>query len=169
MNSTTPESTDVPENPQSFGYGMGLSLGVLLLIIVITYASYSFTSMRLRAPSSSSSTTTTTDNDSIAAATEQGLDEATLRNYPKLLYAEAKLHNRDSSTAYGCSICLGDYKNSDMLRLLPDCGHLFHLRCIDPWLKFNPTCPICRSSPVPTPLVVTPMAVVVPIHDFNQD
>ncbi|KAJ0624340.1 putative transcription factor C2H2 family [Helianthus annuus] len=38
--------------------------------------------------------------------------------------------------------CLADYKGKDLLRELPDCGHLFHVKCVDPWLRLNPTCPI---------------------------
>lgn len=92
-----------------------------------------------------------------------GLDEETLLSFPKLLYSEAyKNIHKDSSASTCCSICLGDYKNSDMLRKLPDCGHLFHLKCVDPWLRLHPTCPICRTSPLPSPLP-TPLAEVVPL------
>ncbi|CAK9183900.1 unnamed protein product, partial [Ilex paraguariensis] len=102
-------------------------------------------------------TSSTSDDDSIII--QQGLDEATILTYPKLLYSEAKLHKGFADTS-GCSICLADYVDANMLRQLPDCGHLFHPACIDPWLRLHPTCPICRNSPVPTPLA-TPFAVVV--------
>ena len=72
------------------------------------------------------------------SAIELGLDEATLRNYPKLIHAQAKLH-KGNSTASCCSICLADYKDTDVLRLLP--GHLFHVKCVDPWLQQHATCP----------------------------
>ncbi|KAK7850961.1 putative ring-h2 finger protein atl71 [Quercus suber] len=78
---------------------------------------------------------------------ELGLDEATLRNYPKLIYAQAKLH-KGNSTSSCCSICLADYNDTDVLRLLPDCGHLFHLKCVDSWLRLHTTCPVCRNSPL---------------------
>ncbi|KAJ6433075.1 hypothetical protein OIU84_020162 [Salix udensis] len=59
---------------------------------------------------------------------------------------------------------LGDYKDSDVLRLLPDCGHVFHLKCVDCWIRRHPTCPICRNScsSMPTPLS-TPLAEVAPL------
>ncbi|KAI4351218.1 hypothetical protein L6164_005596 [Bauhinia variegata] len=82
-----------------------------------------------------------------AAHTERGLDDNTLDSYPKLLYSEVQKGNLVSLC---CSICLGDYKDTETLRLLPDCGHVFHLSCVDPWLKLHPTCPICRSSSVQT-------------------
>ncbi|GFP85867.1 RING-H2 finger protein atl70, partial [Phtheirospermum japonicum] len=88
-------------------------------------------------------------------------DEVTLVGYSKLLYSEAKVSHKDS-TAACCSIYLEDYKSCDMHRGLPECGHLFHLKCIDPWLRRHPTCPVCRTSPMPTPMS-TPLAEVVPL------
>lgn len=83
-------------------------------------------------------------------AVETGLDETVLQSYPARLYSIAKIDNKD--TPYCCSICLCDYKNSDMLRLLPDCQHIFHQKCVDPWLRLHPTCPVCRNTPLSTPL-----------------
>lgn len=45
-----------------------------------------------------------------------------------------------------CSICLSEYEAGDILRQLPPCEHVFHLPCIDSWLRRNKTCPVCRNS-----------------------
>ncbi|PIN08496.1 hypothetical protein CDL12_18927 [Handroanthus impetiginosus] len=162
MNSTTSSGGFLgSENIGGFGYGIGVSVGILLLITTITLASYYCTrnntttfSLPQRNPRPASPTTG-------VHAVEVGVDEATLTSYPKLLYSEAKVNHNDS-TATCCSICLADYKSSDVLRGLPDCGHLFHLKCVDPWLRLHPTCPVCRTSPIPTPMS-TPLAEVVPL------
>ncbi|XP_052175972.1 RING-H2 finger protein ATL70-like [Diospyros lotus] len=151
------------QNIGGFGYGIGVSVGILLLITTITLASY-FCTRGTSPPAAGRARAAAVLElaEQEAYVVEVGLDEATLRSYPKLLYSEAKLKKKDS-TATCCSICLADYKGSDMLRLLPDCGHLFHLRCVDPWLRLHPTCPVCRAtSPVTTPLS-TPLAEVVPL------
>ena len=44
-----------------------------------------------------------------------------------------------------CSICLENYNEKDLCRVL-DCGHVFHQKCCDDWLKTKDTCPYCRKS-----------------------
>lgn len=66
--------------------------------------------------------------------------------YPKLLYSQIQKNIKGGSSNSSCSICLGDYKENDVLRLLHDCGHLYHVACVDPWLRLHSTCPICRSK-----------------------
>lgn len=150
-------------NIGGFGYGIGVSVGILLLITTITLASYFCTraqqnngqGVQQQPPPRGQ------DHGPPNVVIDVGLDEATIKSYPKLLFSEAKLQKNDS-TAMCCSICLADYKNSDMLRLLPDCNHLFHAKCVDPWLRLHPSCPVCRTSPLPTPQS-TPLAEVVPL------
>ncbi|KAK8628853.1 hypothetical protein V6N13_009433 [Hibiscus sabdariffa] len=150
-------------NIGGFGYGIGVSIGILLLITTITLASYfcTRTQPQPEAPSRRARQRQEPIDNSDSFVVDIGLDEDTIKSYPKLLYSEAKLQKKDS-TASCCSICLADYKSSDKLRLLPDCNHLFHVKCVDPWLRLNPTCPVCRTSPIPTPLS-TPLAEVVPL------
>ncbi|XP_022744168.1 RING-H2 finger protein ATL70-like [Durio zibethinus] len=148
-------------NIGGFAYGVGISIGILLLIMTITLASYFCTRGTHQQPQAPSRTRQEPATDPESFVVDIGLDEEMIKSYPKLLYSEAKLHKKDS-TATCCSICLADYKSSDTLRLLPDCNHLFHVKCVDPWLRLHPTCPVCRTSPIPTPLS-TPLAEVVPL------
>lgn len=46
-----------------------------------------------------------------------------------------------------CSICLMEITEGSMVRVLPEpCGHIFHVECIDPWLKQSSLCPLCKRS-----------------------
>ncbi|KAF7851949.1 hypothetical protein BT93_L1660 [Corymbia citriodora subsp. variegata] len=160
-------------NLGGFGYGVGVSVGILLLITTITLASYYCTRTADPAPQQQRNIINVhrrrgPPRDGAAAAgagdavvIDVGLDEATIKSYPRLLYSEAKVRS-SGSTASCCSICLADYKGRDELRMIPDCNHLFHPECIDPWLRMHPTCPMCRTSPLPTPMS-TPLAEVVPL------
>jgi len=43
-----------------------------------------------------------------------------------------------------CSICLNPVRYTRRSKQL-DCGHLYHKECIDRWMEFGNTCPMCRS------------------------
>ncbi|KAL8051523.1 hypothetical protein ABFX02_06G152400 [Erythranthe guttata] len=170
MNTSTLDSPEEPVDTPlgggsigGFGYGLGLSLAVLAIFMIITYASYR---CKRRHPTTAATTnhhhhrrSTDDDYDSspamdIVVNINQrvcgGLDEATISSYPRYTYSQIKPHKSGGGgggAAATCSICLADYKDSDLLRLLPQCCHLFHLKCVDPWLLLHPTCPVCRKSP----------------------
>ncbi|KDP37180.1 hypothetical protein JCGZ_06236 [Jatropha curcas] len=44
-----------------------------------------------------------------------------------------------------CCICLNKYIDNEELRELP-CSHVFHVECVDKWLKINASCPLCKSE-----------------------
>jgi len=48
--------------------------------------------------------------------------------------------------AADCSVCLGEFHDGELVRLLPKCGHAFHVPCIDTWLRAHVNCPLCRSD-----------------------
>ncbi|CAK7325178.1 unnamed protein product [Dovyalis caffra] len=143
MNSSSPVDSSA-KSFDGFTLTFGISIGVLSVIAIAIVVYFLCT----RKPMPSHHDGSSSDEDSVTIAI--GLDEATLDNYPKLLYSEAKgkLEKGDDSIASCCSICLANYKDSDLLRLLPECHHLFHPQCIDPWLKLHANCPLCRTSPV---------------------
>jgi len=45
-----------------------------------------------------------------------------------------------------CPICLEEYEDDHQIRRLRNCGHVFHLLCIDSWLTQKQNCPSCRRS-----------------------
>ncbi|CAA3020748.1 E3 ubiquitin- ligase ATL4 [Olea europaea subsp. europaea] len=53
-------------------------------------------------------------------------------------------------TGGDCAVCLSKFEPHDQLCLLPLCCHAFHAGCIDTWLVSNQTCPLCRSSVLPS-------------------
>ncbi|KAL6593882.1 hypothetical protein ACP70R_048783 [Stipagrostis hirtigluma subsp. patula] len=56
-----------------------------------------------------------------------------------------------TAAAVECAVCLAEMKDGERVRLLPGCGHRFHVECIDRWFSANSMCPICRAAAVGQP------------------
>ncbi|KAL8193089.1 hypothetical protein R6Q57_026993 [Mikania cordata] len=62
----------------------------------------------------------------------EGIRDDVLETLPTFLYSQTvkpetlTTDHRTDGYGSGCCICLVDYKATDMLRLLPECGHSFH-------------------------------------------
>ncbi|KAM3298460.1 hypothetical protein ACQJBY_040092 [Aegilops geniculata] len=65
---------------------------------------------------------------------------------------------QSSSSSSECAICLAEFMEGEGLRVLPQCGHGFHVACVDAWLRTCATCPSCRAPIVATPTVVVVVA-----------
>jgi hypothetical protein len=52
--------------------------------------------------------------------------------------------SRAPATA-SCSICMDDIAPGQAVRALR-CAHSFHAACVNPWLRSNRTCPVCRED-----------------------
>lgn len=44
-----------------------------------------------------------------------------------------------------CVICLSGIEEGEIGRRLTECGHAFHVECIDMWLSSHCNCPLCRA------------------------
>ncbi|XP_045818468.1 RING-H2 finger protein ATL70-like [Trifolium pratense] len=146
-------------------YYIGLSFALIFLMVFIAlfscYCNNRNRQNRLQFRGRNSNrpmVITETDNEVNMDVCEEEQDSI-LNSYPVLLFSQVKLHHKDDSTSLICSICLADYKDSELLRLLSDCGHFFHKECVATWFRLNMSCPMCRNSPLPTPIAqVTPLA-----------
>lgn len=85
------------------------------------------------------------DEDSLPSWRPAGLSLEVLAAFPTMTYSEAKTF-RAGAGALECAVCLSEFEEEEMLRLLPGCCHVFHPDCIDAWLVDHVTCPICRTD-----------------------
>ena len=77
-----------------------------------------------------------------SAPSPPGLSKKTLQLLPTTKYIfEASGSNKQTE----CAICLTDFGDGDMMRILPRCNHSFHVTCIDTWLGSHSSCPSCRQ------------------------
>jgi E3 ubiquitin-protein ligase RNF115/126 len=67
-----------------------------------------------------------------------------LKNIPMTKVTEDQAKNGAQ-----CTTCMEVFEANESVAEL-NCHHIFHLPCIEPWLKRHNTCPICRQSVDPS-------------------
>ncbi|KAK7279216.1 hypothetical protein RJT34_24262 [Clitoria ternatea] len=82
------------------------------------------------------------------ASEPRGLEEAVIRLIPVINYKPEKeeVGERRSFCSSECAVCLNEFQEDEKLRVIPNCGHVFHIDCIDVWLQNNAHCPLCRRT-----------------------
>ncbi|KAJ7966998.1 RING-H2 finger protein [Quillaja saponaria] len=89
------------------------------------------------------STTNTPSSARTAAplsSANKGLKKKIIRSLPKLTVSAESAANFSE-----CAICLTEFASGDEIRVLPQCGHGFHVSCVDTWLGSHSSCPSCRQ------------------------
>lgn len=78
-----------------------------------------------------------------------GVKKRTLRKIPVAVYGSSTGVN---FKARECPICLGEFLDGEKVRVLPNCLHNFHVKCIDKWLVSHSSCPNCRNLLIEIPI-----------------
>lgn len=75
----------------------------------------------------------------------RGAPEALINAMPTREFKNSALPKEASNIEEhsSCTVCMSTYEEKEILRTLP-CLHSFHKDCIDPWLKQNKVCPMCK-------------------------
>lgn len=58
---------------------------------------------------------------------------------------QGKTNDLESLKCRMCVVCLDPFKTKDVLALCP-CGHVFHKKCLNKWLKRRLVCPMCMEE-----------------------
>ncbi|KAF8780473.1 hypothetical protein HU200_001598 [Digitaria exilis] len=150
-----------PPSPLAFDSDVVVILAAFLcaLICVMGLAAISRCSSRPRRGDASSGAP--------PAAAAKGLGKKALRSLPKLAYQEAvaaaaaarggKAGSAGEKILAECAICLSEFAPEEEIRVLPQCGHGFHVACVDTWLVAHSSCHSCRrvlvvdETPKPPP------------------
>lgn len=83
--------------------------------------------------------------DAVVDAAEKWLPAVAVEALPSIQFSEITMRKL-GHIELECAVCLIEFKDDDILSLLPDCCHVFHSDCIKPWLASHVTCPICRAN-----------------------
>ncbi|RLN43026.1 E3 ubiquitin-protein ligase EL5-like [Panicum miliaceum] len=70
-----------------------------------------------------------------------GMDEAAIAALPRREVAAG-------DPPADCAVCIAEVAAGEAARVLPRCGHAFHVECVDMWLRSHSTCPLCRCAVV---------------------
>ncbi|OIT29064.1 e3 ubiquitin-protein ligase [Nicotiana attenuata] len=71
---------------------------------------------------------------------DRGASDEQLSNLPSWKYKE-----QPKNENVECCICLAKYGDKEEIRELP-CSHIFHLKCVDQWLRIISCCPLCKQE-----------------------
>ncbi|XP_022754998.1 E3 ubiquitin-protein ligase ATL42-like [Durio zibethinus] len=71
-----------------------------------------------------------------------GIDKKVIESLPFFRFSSLK----GSKQGLECAVCLSKFEDIEILRLLPQCKHAFHINCIDQWLEKHSSCPLCRQK-----------------------
>lgn len=85
------------------------------------------------------------DNSLTRSRQFSGIDKTVIKSLPFFQFSSL----RGSRAGLECSVCLSMFEDVEILRLLPNCKHAFHINCIDQWLERHSTCPLCRHRVSP--------------------
>ncbi|CAL1377582.1 unnamed protein product [Linum trigynum] len=88
-------------------------------------------------------------NDGRHEMKQEGVVADVMETLPVLRYADVRklMEKKVVRETGACAICLCEFEaGRSLLRLLPKCDHVFHVGCIDRWLAFHVTCPVCRAE-----------------------
>ncbi|XP_022752037.1 E3 ubiquitin-protein ligase ATL6-like [Durio zibethinus] len=85
---------------------------------------------------------------SVESSGPKGLDTAVIESFPVFIYSYVK-DFKIGKGALECAVCLSEFEDDETLRLMPKCNHVFHPDCIDAWLAYHVTCPVCRTKLTP--------------------
>ncbi|XP_042481853.1 RING-H2 finger protein ATL78-like [Macadamia integrifolia] len=128
----------------SFDANVVMILSVLLCALICALGLNSIIRCALRCPSQVSYES---GNNTSNREGNTGVKKKALNMFPVLAYsAELKLPGLDPE----CVICLSEFAPGERVRVLPNCNHGFHTRCIDKWLLEHSSCPTCRHCLIDT-------------------
>lgn len=87
----------------------------------------------------------TSSFDELQKKKSPGLSWDTLCSSCQEVYTDAVATDGVTQASLECGICLEKFMLGDELIKL-QCGHRFHLTCLEPWVRSSGDCPYCRAS-----------------------
>lgn len=127
-------------------HGLSIIFFFVLILLVAFFFFYFVCKFNFFSSESLSSSSLPRDANAVLVQINKGLDEETIQKLPVFLFGETICKLDSVKESDECPICLGLFGDDEMVKLLPDCEHVYHVQCIDEWLIAHSNCPLCRAS-----------------------
>lgn len=143
---TAQTGTMSSNNPYGIDANFNPSMTIIIVVLVLAFFFMGLLSVYIRQCTESRITGSARPAAAINSGNStQGLDAALIQAFPVFVYSSVKDLKIGKGTLE-CAVCLSEFEDEETLRLLPKCDHVFHPNCIDAWLAFHTTCPVCRAN-----------------------
>ncbi|CAH8284683.1 unnamed protein product [Eruca vesicaria subsp. sativa] len=151
--SSLPPSSSTPPSRPPWSLDSSMALTIFVLLIALFFMTFFSVFIRHFAEDESTAdisfsrpsrrTSSSTMSPRRRFNLRSGLHSQAVRSLPVYRYTKsAKQWIED------CVICLSEFEEGETVKVIPHCGHVFHVDCVDTWLSSHVTCPFCRSSQV---------------------
>ncbi|XP_030472627.2 E3 ubiquitin-protein ligase ATL42 [Syzygium oleosum] len=128
------------QDDSNFQPSLGAVMGILSLMFFLACILLIFTKLCLSRPSAIHGDPEARLGLTRSRSQLSGIDKAVIESLPFFRFSSLK----GSKEGLECAVCLSKFEDIEILRLLPQCKHAFHIECIDRWLESHSSCPLCR-------------------------
>ncbi|CAF1909080.1 RING-H2 finger protein ATL11 [Brassica napus] len=149
------QATHVESDMYEKSYRLDPTMKILMLVMASVFFTLGFSSISIRRwieRITGMNNTHSVDAGgnwlSLSYPQARGLEASVIENFPTFQYSTVKTL-KINKEALECPICLNEFEDAEILRLVPKCCHVFHTDCIDAWFQSHATCPLCRANLVP--------------------
>ncbi|XP_061367417.1 E3 ubiquitin-protein ligase ATL42-like [Gastrolobium bilobum] len=129
-----------PELPQTIHPSKGIVITVLSIMFTITFLLLAYVKFCRDIPRELLNQNQNFHGLTRSRSRFSGIDRQVIETLPFFKFSSLK----GSKEGLECTVCLSEFEDIEILRLLPKCQHAFHVNCIDKWLENHSTCPLCR-------------------------
>ncbi|EYU28284.1 hypothetical protein ABFS82_12G132900 [Erythranthe guttata] len=127
-----------------------VSLCEAFLIFAVTRFILSYVMNLLISSDSSSSSSCCSSSSSTSSSSSSSDNLTRITENLSLTTAGSIQHrlpeNRDDVYSSSCAVCLNSLKEKSQVWELRNCSHVFHKHCLEKWIAYESTCPLCRAS-----------------------
>lgn len=83
-------------------------------------------------------------SDIINEILERSMQDGELKRNPRIQADVQARKCSASEVAHECAICQTKFQLDEEICSI-NCGHCFHAKCLQEWVKYKPECPLCRD------------------------